>query len=810
MRKAFLISFSLAVIGLGSYLYLPCSNEPVEDEAIGYFEQYVAMKSDANGNLPLGMSSLWKSDQKLMKSTSRFFESIRELGPTNVGGRTRVVKIDLADNNRLWAGGVSGGLWTSADQGVTWGPVNDQSQSLAVTCFTQNPFNTDVMYYGTGEIQGNSAGRGIKILYGDGIYKSTDHGKTFEFLESSNGEVFRSVWDIQHSRLDSNTIYVATHTAGLYRSRDGGETFERIILISSPVFRIQIQKDGTMFLASSRGIYKAHENDFNAVLMTDGLPNSGFYRTNVTFCESQSNVVYASFNTGNGGDNLLGIYRSNDTGSTWTELVNPDNATTLRFGQGSYNCLLGASPVDPNVVVLGAVDAVYTVNGGQSWKTLPSTHVDYHFVEFYPNTNNCMVGNDGGIYLHSFNNSSRSYSATDRNNGYRVTQFYAGTYYPEGDDLLGGTQDNGTWAGVNDNSGFLKIYGGDGSYCTIDEGGERLYYSTQNGNLRRQNLQTRVHNSLYNALSLVVGTQDFWFINPFEVNRADGAQLYFPTKRYVARTTNAGNNFELITDRIIGNNFAIAVSNAENPTIYFGGQSGILYRISNAKTAAPGDEFRFGQLGPVEYRSGFIGCIEIDPQGDSTIYLGLSNTSNTSRIWKVRRADTESPIWEPIGSNLPAGLPVNSIEVDPLNSQHIVIGTDFGLYTTVNGGGWWEKVEDIPNVSVHQLRLRESDRKLFIYTHGRGVWLGELANRPLQVRELEALQVQAYPNPVSGKLQLRGMQADRVELYSTSGKLLGALKVENGQMDLSDRSAGVYFLRAYNGDSSQTIKIVKE
>lgn len=809
MKKFIFITSAILISGGLFYKYASTTEDPEPQEATGYWDQYVAMKSDAAGNLPLGMSQLWKSDQKLMKKGSDFFETIRELGPTNVGGRTRVVKMDLSDPNRLWAGGVSGGLWTSPDQGVTWGPVNDQSQTLAVTCFTQNPFNHDVMYYGTGEIHGNSAGRGIKILYGDGIYKSNDHGQTFEYVEASNGDVFKSIWDIQHSRLDSNTFYVATHTGGLYRSTDAGVSFERILLISNPVFRIQIQKNGTMFLATSRGIYKSHENEFKAEVLKSTLPTSGFYRTNVSFCESQSNVVYAMFNTGGNGDNLLGVYRSDDTGTTWKALTNPDNATSLRFGQGNYNCLFGVSPVDPNVVILGAVDATYSVNGGTSWKTLPSTHVDYHYVEFFPNSSNCMVGNDGGIYLHTFNNSARSYSATDRNNGYKVTQFYAGTYYPDSDNLVGGTQDNGTWTGVNENAGSLKVYGGDGSFCAIDEGGERLYYSTQNGNLRRQNLQTRVHNGLYNQLSSVVGTTDFWFINPFEINRTDGTQLYFPTKRYVARTTNAGTSFELITDRIIGNNYAIAVSRSENPIIYFGGQSGILYRIKDAKTATAGNEFRFGQLGPVEYRSGFIGGIEIDPNADSTIYIALSNLGNSSRIWKIRRADSEFPIWEAIGSNLPESLPVNSIEVDPLNSQHIMIGTDFGLYTSVNGGGWWEKVEDIPNVAIHQLRLRESDRKLFIYTHGRGVWLAELSNKPVSVLNAPGVAVEAYPNPVVDHLKFKGIRPEKVEVYTVKGDLLASLKSENGQFDLSQIGHGVYFIRAYEGLKVNTLKIVK-
>jgi len=778
-------------------------------EAIGYYEQYLQMKTDENGEIPRGLHAKWRNDRELMKKASNLFKSLEEVGPNNVGGRTRFIKQDLQVPNKLWAGGVSGGLWTSPDGGASWEAVDDYNSSLAVTCFSQNPLRPNEIVYGTGEARGNSTGQAISGgIAGEGVFQSYDGGKTFRQVEETLDTKYDDIWDIQYSKIDSHSYYIATNTSGIYRTSDSGKTFDRVMSTGTPITRIQILDDGTVYFCMfGSGIYKAHENDFTPVRLS-GLPTSNIGRCNLSYCESQDNVLYAYFSARDG-ESILGVYRSNDGGENWSELANPDNTTNLNFTQGAYNSLLGVSPNDPNHVILGAVRSVFSVNGGSSWVALPNSHSDYHYVEFFPNSKNCLIGNDGGVHKYNFNSSSRTYSSTSLNNSYNVTQFYCGTFYPEGDDIVGGTQDNGTWSGLSDNTTFYKVYGGDGSFCEIDNGGERLYYSWQNGRLRRRTLSTNSNRDLYNALAGATGTTDFWFINPFTINHNASEQIYFPTKRYIARSTDAGISFELITDRIIGSAYAIACTDEEDPTIYFGGQSGVFYRIDNAKTAQSGSEYRLSQQVPNGVRTGFIGNIEIDPQKDSTVYLAMTNVSSNSHVWKVHHADTEFPIFEDIGSNLPEFLPVNWIEVDPLNTDHIIAATDFGLYTTVNGGGWWEKVPNFPNVPVHMLKLRDHDRTLFIYTHGRGSWVAKLSDEVTSIKKEVSKAMSIFPNPAQDLVNL-SIDKGIYKLFSLNGQVVQTGEVIDGIINVTNLYSGNYFLKAESNGTIYTSRLVKK
>ena len=147
----------------------------------GYMVQYRIMKQNEAGELPIGLRNLWYNhDSRNYKKASNLL-GVKEWGPDHVGGRTRAILIDKDNNNKILAGSVSGGVWMSLDRGKTWKMNDDHALSLAVTCITQNPFNGNEIYFGTGESMGNSAG-----IDGNGIFKSVDGGLTFAQLTSTN------------------------------------------------------------------------------------------------------------------------------------------------------------------------------------------------------------------------------------------------------------------------------------------------------------------------------------------------------------------------------------------------------------------------------------------------------------------------------------------------------------------------------------------------------------------------------------------------------------------------------------------------
>jgi len=797
-----LIALFAVLLALG--IYYVTTTRGNENELIaenpGYAEQFHQMKQNENGEVPRNQWKQWRDNSQSLRK-AEFFSSIKELGPSNIGGRARTMLVDRSNTSRLIAGGVSGGIWISESAGATWTPLDDDASTLSITGITQSPFDHKIMYYCTGEVSS-----GAHINYdGNGVFKSTDGGNSFSQLEATDIPAFDKTWDIEHSLTDSNTIYVATIAFGLYRSTDAGETFEQIFKSGTDINDVDAMPDGAVyFTKESSGLYRFQEADTLVIehLPGNGLPTFGFARTMVAPSPSDPSTIYCAMG-GSDRQSLLGVFKSTDTAKTWKEL---NNRSTTSYNQIWHNFLLGIHPTNPNIVVMGGVTAEYTLNGGTSWGRLLNTHSDYHNLQFVPNTNDFYTVSDGGIYR--YNTGSASSTAVNGNGNFNITQLYCGDFFPTGEKVIAGAQDNWTTVNNSGTSVFSQWLGGDGAFNAVDGTGDIIYASSQNGNIRRTNGSSWVN--IYNSLASKVGNSDFWFINPFDIHPDDGENIFFPTKNRVARSTNSGSSWTVITNSIPGNIFSVGITREADPTVYFGGQSSLFYRVDNANSASPGNEVKLFTLGPPESRGGFIGNIEIDPNDNSTVYLAMSNASTLPRIWKVVEANTGSPQWVNISSNLPEGLPVNWIEVDPKNSDHIMAATDYGLYVTTNGGKWWEKETRIPNVYISVIKLRETDRKLFLFTFGRGVWIADLEDNIVNsVAKSENLKLSVYPNPVSNALHFPEVKSGQVQVVALNGAIVHAAEIKNGVTDVTAIANGTYIVQTTDkAGNKRTAKVL--
>ncbi|MCX7744386.1 MAG: T9SS type A sorting domain-containing protein [Flavobacteriales bacterium] len=711
----------------------------------GWWEQWFEMKKDENGNIPFDRILRLRQQvatQRTMKSGESNLTNIQELGPNNVGGRTRAFLVDKTNPNRLFAGGVSGGLWVSNNGGNTWNPVNDDASNLSITFITQNPFTPNVLYYSTGECAGNSAG-----ISGDGVYKSTDGGNSFFKLPSTNSIAFNYTWRIACSLTDTNTLYVATRDSGLYRSTDAGLSFHQVIN-SGEITDLEVFRDGSVIAArSGHGLFRSPDGSPGSfVAINNGLPASGFYRVEMAYCDSVPNIMYVAHEATSGND-ILGLYKSTDGGNSWFEVTNPTSAG-VGFPFPWYCLAIGVRPNNPNYVLVGSVNCGYSMDGGNSWNEHHNSHADYHIFVFNPaNPNECYVGNDGGVYKY-YPQTNIAY--VDLNKGYRVTQFYAGTYFPVGNKCWGGTQDNGTQSGSSLTQNFEHIFGGDGAFTAIHPQSPNIgYVSWQNGHILKC---YDAHNPMP-YFEYIMGDMDAnndfdidddtWFINPFEINKQDGDQLFFVTRDRMWRSIDGGNIWEKCT-KPITDLYAIGISNEPYPIVYVGGR-GKLRRLDNAYVSMPGDEVNLNSSIPTALNTSFMSNIIVSANDPSTLYVSFSSYVNQPRVWKVTNATT-TPVWTSIHGDLPQGLPVNWIEVSPYDENIMAAATDFGLYTTTDGGNHWVLEEDIPFVSIHQLRLRHSDNTLFIFTHGRGIWKANLPLTGLNIAsQSNALPVRIYP-----------------------------------------------------------------
>ncbi|MCB0734632.1 MAG: T9SS type A sorting domain-containing protein [Flavobacteriales bacterium] len=791
-----LSKLSIAVLSIGTIVIsLHSDADQFENEAYeegehpGYYEQFYQMKQNENGEYSPGLWRTWRNQTRKMNK-AQFFKEVREVGPTNIGGRIRSLVVDYANPNRLLTGGVSGGMWVSESAGANWVALDDEAATLSITGITQSPFDYNVFYYCTGE--GNN---GTHVNWdGDGIFKSVDGGKTFFQLDSSlQYPGFNTTWDIEHSRTDSNTFYVATAAFGLWRSQDGGITYEQIFKSGTDIDDVDALEDGTVYFSKqSKGIYSFKETSGTPViteLNATGLPTSGIGRIMVEPCRSQPNAVYAAF-AGSDRESLEGVYKSTDTAKTFTRL---SNRSQTSYNQIWHNFVLAVDPADADFVVLAGVTAEYSTNGGSTWRSLLNTHSDYHDMTFVPGTSDFYSVSDGGVY--KYNKSTARTTAINCNTNLNVTQFYAGFYFPDGDEMIVGAQDNWTTMNTTGGSTFTQVLSGDGMWNGVSSDGNIVYGSSQNGNIRRSANGSSWFNC-YTPLSTRVGHTDFWFANPFELNPINGQNIFFPTKNVVARSSNMGSSWTVVTNAIPGNIFNVGVTPENDPTLFFGGQSGLLYRVNNANSAVPGDEFKMFTLSPVQAKGGFIGQIKVDPNDYTTIYTPYSNASSLPRLWKILKADSDEPEWVDISGNLPTSLPVNWIEVDPLNSNHLMIATDYGLYISINGGKWWEKETRIPNVYVTMLRLRPTDRRLFVYTFGRGAWVADLDDDIFSSAQQKAtLAVRLYPNPAMDIVTIEGQVSGDYELINLSGKSIQSGTMINGSLNVSNLANGTYILR---------------
>jgi len=827
MSKSARLTFSLlfptlALFGLYSLISLghnaSSNNNSQEEDAQhpGYYEQWFQEKQDATGQIPPFLRSQWAQyDAKKLerRAGTNPIDTIIELGPNNVAGRTRALWIDPRNEKIILAGAISGGLWRSENGGTSWKPINEQEVSMMPSALTSNPYNPNEVYYGTGESRANSAD-----VDGEGVFKSTDGGKTFNQLPSTvklNG--FNAIWDIEHSKIDSQTLFVGTNSYGLYRSTDGGATWaiaysggnkQVTDVVCLPNGRVIATLQSNLVVASDSngkpGTFKT--------LTFPNAPNGGTYRTiQVDYCIKFPKVVYIVFEGFAFDAAPVAFYKSSDGGNTWKAKTPP---TAAGPGYQAYCMVMGVHPTDTNRIVVGGRDICRSSDGGNSWTPLDIGHSDHHSFAFLPKTStDFLMGTDGGVFRYQWSSNA---VAANLNNGYRVTQFYCGGYGPTGMVGISGAQDNDTQV-TEKPLVSQRFFGGDGAYCNIgQQDGSIAYMSYQNDAIHVMNNFTS--NNPGNTTKIVdprFTTDGVDFINLYEMNLADQNMVFYRTNKYLYRTMDMGYTWDQMTTSLRAGIKAIGISRQENPVVYFGGTAAQLYKIEHAATAIPGKEVNYNASVPSAVTNDLIKGMTVHPKNPYVLYVAFSNISNDPRVWRVTGLDsvTNKPLWKNISGDLPPGLPVNMMAVDPYRPDEVFFaGTDFGLYYSIDSGKTWNKDYRVPNVAIHELKMRD-DRTLFVITHGRGMFALPLVymDEPVSVSKFSrGPSIKLYPNPSSTSISVRGAMSLLNRTYRIYN-LQGAVVLE-GSFGSSDSGAiptanlpnSTYFLQL-DGDKSRAI-----
>ena len=790
----------------------------------GYFDQYYRMKKNADGVIPrLPYSNIRKQAEQAVNRDQLLF-NVEELGPQNMGGRTRAILIDADDPSHIFAGGISGGLWNSADSGLHWNAVNDYLASISISTITQDHFDHDLIYVGTGEVAGNSAD-----VPGDGVFRSTDHGITFEHLASTDSSAFDFIPKVISSPHDSGWLYICTSNNGLFRSKNKGDSLKNVFITTHAINDIELTPSGAVWIGvNGSGVYYSATGDSGTfVQVTNGLPPNGtFARIEMAIAPSDTMVMYAAFENSGGAyeSGLKGFYKSVDGGQSWFAIFSPDADFNFYMSFPWYSMCMGIKPDDPDFIVFGVGDLVYSTDGGTIWKVCHNIHADHHSIVFNPaNPTRFYEGNDGGIYR--FKTDQLWYINTDLNNGYGTIQYYAGSYFPTGINTYGGAQDNGTTYCKSGGGAFNFIFGGDGAFNAVNQQFPGIsYVSYQNGTIHRADDAYLDYPNFFPVMNDMDADGDgaiddgAWFINPFEINPVNGDQIEFVTRTRVWQTIDGGFTWQPLINVISGTNspYCLGISNDFSPSVYIGGESGLFFRVDDAYNAVAGTEAHLANSVPSAVTNDFISNIRVHPNDKSICYVSFSNFSEAPRIWKVTNGTSSSPTWTSISGDMPVGLPVNYIEADPAHPDNFLLaGTDFGLYITTDGGQHWVKNNTIPNVVVEQVKVRSGDRRVFIVTHGRGMWTATLDSELVGIEQPAntTFNASVFPNPFQDNLNLRCDEKNMTaSVHDVNGRIVFQTKLSSAteQLDLSSLTPGIYFLELTTERALTVRKIIKE
>lgn len=819
MRSPWLkVSSFLAVAAVGGMVYvhhsMPKEPEQEKNSPIGRAEfERMRLSDPKTGKIPenIRMRELALASNLPKESGRRSSNalSFNHAGPYNFGGRTRAIAIDKSNPSVYLAGGVSGGLWRSTDEGTNWTRVTGSNTQPAVSSIAQDTRSgkTNTWYYGSGETVGNSASKSFSANYrGSGMYKSTDSGVTWNLISSTQALTHKSsMWDaifniaVDVSRNDSDVIYAAIERH-IMRSNNGGTSWTPVITASSQSSfgDIVITSTGVLYATISNdggpegGFYRSTDGLSWNKITPSGLPGN-HSRTVMAIAPSNEDIVYfysETPNAGAGGNTLFKYeYTSGNgagSGGNWTNLnsgIPTGSFWTSLSSQGGYCQTIAVKPDNENVVFIGGTNLFRSTNGFAGSSSVVKVggyysghHADLQGIVFHPNNPNIMItASDGGLHKTN-NNLQHQIQWTSLNNGYVTTQFYgiAIDHKTSGNEtIIGGTQDNGTfWTNSNNSKANWKdIRGGDGAFVAIEDGGNVYYTCTQYANVERMKMSNT--GAVLSRTNVMPQSRPggrgtgYLFVHPFTLDPADNNIMYLPFRNEIWRNTDlaAADNFDLSPWKQIGQVptgktiTAIAASKAPQGMLYVGTSSKSIYKVESANTASNPTVV---DISNGISNGGYTSCIAIDPNDANKLIVVYSNY-NTQSLWYSEDAGST---WTSIEGNLKgtkdAGLPdfldyigdgpsIRWAEIVP--SQYgntIYLGTSVGLYAAHHLKGdstvWIQQgANTVGNVVVDMIDYRASDRYLAIGTHGNGIYTATVPANP-NVGIADQSQVEATVN----------------------------------------------------------------
>ncbi len=717
----------------------------------------------------------------------------RSIGPAFTSGRVTGFAVDPGNPTHYFVAAASGGVWKTINNGTTWTPVFDKEGSYSIGAIALDPKNPLTVWVGTGE---NNSQRSVS--YGSGVYRSDDGGKTWTNVGLKTSE---HIGRIAIDPKDSNIVYVAAQgplwgpggDRGLYKTTDGGKSWKKILSISDNTGVTEVvidsQNPETIYAASYQrrrhmwtlinggpesALYKSTDAGATWNKLKAGLPTTELGRIGIAISPVDSNVVYATVEAA---DKKGGIFRSNDRGGSW-ERRNEYDVGAM------YYARIVTDPKDVDRIYVMNVYLMVSDDGGKTLRRLgeKSKHVDNHDIWIDPNNNDhYLVGCDGGVYESQDRGANWEFK---RN--LPITQFYDVTtdnsvpFY----NVYGGAQDNFSVGGPArtrnasgiTNADWFVTNGGDGFRSQVDpEDPNTVYASLQNGVLARFDKRTGERMGIQPAVGRGEEPLRWNWDSPFIISPHSHTRLYLAADK-LFRSDDRGDSWQVISGQLsrgldrdkllvmgkvwsmdavaknastafFGNASALAESPKKDGLIYVGTDDGLIQVTEDG-----GKNWRRIEVFPGVADMSYVSRIIASNHDTNTVYAALENHQNADFKPYLLKSTDAGRTWVSIAGNLPKNQPVWAIAEDYVNPNLLFVGTEFGLFFSIDGGQKWIQLKGgLPTIQVRDLTIQKRENDLVVGTFGRGIYI--LDNyTPLRLLRPETLKQEAQLFPVKDAL----------------------------------------------------------
>ncbi|MCH8081202.1 MAG: hypothetical protein IID52_02310 [Proteobacteria bacterium] len=701
------------------------------------------------------------SGTALAEVDEKYFEALeyRLVGPFR-GGRSTAVAGDVHNPLTFYMGATGGGVWVTHNAGQTWDNISDGQFNVgSIGAIAVAPSDPNVIYVGTG-----SAGiRGVSVSTGDGVYRSTDKGKTWKNVGLANS---RTISAIVIHPANPDLLYVAvqgsswgpTEERGIYRSKDGGETWENILYVNDTTGASDIVMDpaNTRILyagmwdhlrrpweirsgGEGSGLHKSTDGGDTWETINEGLPEL-IGKTGVSV-SANPDRIYAIIEAE---DKKGGLYRSENGGEDWT-LINDDRRL---YQRAWYYTHVFADPVDENTVYVLDAGASKSIDGGKSFESFAQdVHGDHHGLWINPGNTDFMINaNDGGGTVTV--DGGKTWSRQDNQ---PTAQFYrvnADHGYPY--KIYGGQQDNSSVAiysrgpdGGIGRDDYGSVGGCESAHVAFDPDNPRYVYAgCYLGLLSEYDQETGLTRGISLLPHIGAGVSPserayrFNWNAPIIVSSHDPNVIYY-AGNVLFKSTDRAENWEVISPDLTRDDeahqgpmgqpitnevaehyntiFALVESPHDAGVLYVGSDDGLVNITRDG--GATWQDITPRRLGEV-----MINSIEVSPHTPGTAYLVATGYKNNDHAPMIFKTTNYGARWTNISDGIPEHEFARVVREDTVRPGLLFAGTERGVHISFDGGKTWQPFQqNLPAVPVTDIKVNGND--LVLATQGRSFWV---------------------------------------------------------------------------------------